>query len=457
VQRLSLTLIALALSAVAGCSGSSPGSPATSSGSAPASPTRPAPSPTVVAANWPTYHGSNDRAGSADGPVLAGRLRVAASVKVDGKVYAQPLVVNGLAIVATEHNTISAIRPGSGQVVWRVHLADPVPLSDLPCGNIDPTGITGTPAYDAATGLVFAATETTDSRHALVAIDARSGRVNWRRDLDVLPNRDRHTEQQRGALLVSSGRVYVPFGGRDGDCGNYVGYVVAIPTNGAGAEMHYAVPTRREAGMWAPPGPVVGPRGDIYVASGNGAEVGNRYDDSDSVIRLSATLQRTALFAPTTWPQDNQQDLDLGSMSPAVVGDQIVIAGKRGTVYLLDANLGGVGGELATLSGCAAYGGAAVRGNLVVLPCSDGLRALRVQNGKLAWLWHNGSTKGSPLIVGTDVYAFDGDDLVQMPLSTGKVRRRVHVGSVTRFTTPVPTGDAVLVATTSKLVTVVGS
>ena len=44
---------------------------------------------------------------------------------------------------------------------WRTHVADPVPAAALPCGNITPTvGITGTPAYDAATGQVFAVATT---------------------------------------------------------------------------------------------------------------------------------------------------------------------------------------------------------------------------------------------------------------------------------------------------------
>src|SRR5690242_21541856 len=41
----------------------------------------------------------------------------------------------------------------------------PQPLSGLPCGNIDPLGITGTPAYDATTGSVFVVAETRSEEH----------------------------------------------------------------------------------------------------------------------------------------------------------------------------------------------------------------------------------------------------------------------------------------------------
>ena len=387
---------------------------------------------------------------------MLSKLRVAASVRLDAAAYAQPIVAVGLVIVATENDTVYGIRPASHTIAWRTHLATATRRSDLPCGNIDPSGITGTPAYDGSTGSVFVVTESGDAHHTLVAVDARSGAVRWRRDLDILGNRDRHAEQQRGALLVQNGRVYVPFGGRFGDCGNYVGYLASVPVTGNGVVSTYAVPTAREAGMWAAPGPVVGPGGDIYVASGNGAELGGNYDGSDSVIRLTSSLHKVALFAPSSWAQDNADDLDLGSMSPAVVGDKLVIAGKRGTVYLLSSSLGGVGGQLATLSGCAAYGGAAVTANVVVLPCNDGLRAVAVSGNQMHWLWRASGTMGSPIVCRGVLYAFDGSSLAELSLS-GRVLHRVHVGDVTRFTTPVPVGNSVVVATTSHVVFVASS
>ena len=449
----------------AGCSGgsgnssSAPSSPppaASPSSSTPGKAPSTSPPAGQAAPDWPTYHGGNDRAGNAVTLALRGALRVARSLPLDGAAYAQPIVVAGNIIVATEHDTVYSVSAATGSLNWRRQLGSPTPRSALPCGNIDPSGITGSPAYDARTHLVFVVTETSDAHHTLVALDAGTGALRWQRNVDVLSNRDRHAEQERGALLVAGGRVYVAFGGRLGDCGNYVGYVVASAVTGTGPLLHYEIPTAREAGIWASPGPVVGPGGDIYIASGNGAEVGGRYDGSDSVVRLSSTLQRKALFAPSTWPQDNAADLDLGSMSPAIVGNNLVVAGKRGVVYLLSAALGGVGGERATLSGCAGFGGAAVRGTLVVLPCSDGLRALRVTGASMHWLWRAGSVQGSPLIAGDAVFGFDGSNLVELSLSDGHTRARVHVGTVTRFTTPVPLGNAIVVATTSRLVTIVG-
>src|SRR2546421_6404792 len=53
-------------------------------------------------------------------------------------------------------------------------------------------------------------------------------------------------------------------------------------------------PTRsqpRAWGAWAPPGPVVDSEGRLYVAVGNGAATSGDWDRSDSVLRLSPTLQ----------------------------------------------------------------------------------------------------------------------------------------------------------------------
>lgn len=55
--------------------------------------------------------------------------------------------------------------------------------SELTCGNIDPLGITGTPAYGQASGLIFTVAETQGGRHTLAGVDLASGAVVLRRAL----------------------------------------------------------------------------------------------------------------------------------------------------------------------------------------------------------------------------------------------------------------------------------
>ena len=460
-RPIAFALVALAASSCTSTTSTpraQPSSPARTSATTAPTQTQQASRPPSLP-DWPTYHGRDDRSGAADADPLRPPLTVAWRKRLDGKLYAQPIVAAGQVIAATENNTLYALDPRTGAARWSRHLAPPARLANLPCGNIDPSGITGTPAYDARSGLVFAVTESTNARHVLWGVAARTGKVRWRRSVDVASGRDPKAQQERGAVLVTGGRVVVAFGGRYGDCGNYVGYVVSVATDGGGSTHVYAVPTAREAGIWAAAGPIVGPGGDIYVASGNGAEVGGRYDGSDSVIRLSSTLQRKEFFAPSVWSQDNAEDLDLGAMSPVAVGDRVVIAGKRGVVYLLDATLGGIGGQVASIDGCAGYGGGAVAGATAYLPCASGVRALAVtSSGRLRWLWGPVSGLLSPALARGVVYALDQNDgaLVELDARTGHRRGAVAVGTVTRFATPAPVGRCVFVGTTSGVVAVVG-
>jgi outer membrane protein assembly factor BamB len=393
---------------------------------------------------------------------VPGTLRHSWQRKLDGAVYGEPLVVGTTLIVATENDTVYGLNASNGKRRWRTHLGTPAPLSSLPCGDIDPLGITGTPAYDSKTGSVFTVAETTGGRHTLWALNAKTGHRRWHKPMDVVKNRQRDAEQERSAVLVTSGRVITTYGGLDGDCANYVGYVTSTPTNGKGKTRHYAVPTSREAGMWSPAGPVAGQNGNVYVASGNGAETQGKWDKSDSVTELTPkSLHRVGVFAPSTWPQDNIQDLDLGSSSPVPVDHRLVIAGKRGTVYLLKPSLGGVGSNLTSLAGCHAFGGAAVTGHTVLMPCKgeNAIRALRVGRHSLKWSWTASKVYSTPVIAGKRVYAADpgSGDLVVLRLSDGKVLRRLSVGSLPHFPSETVDGGRVFVGTLSGVTSFKGS
>lgn len=402
-------------------------------------------------ADWPTYHRTNDRAGRVL-PHSPSGLKAAWSKKLTGAVYGEPLVVGSTMVVATERNYVYGLDARTGAQRWRAQLGTPQPRSGLPCGNIDPLGITGTPAYDSATGSVFVAAETQGGTHTLWALDATTGARRWQRNLDTQTNRNKLAEQQRSALLVTHGRVITTFGGLAGDCGNYVGYATSVATDGSGSTTSYAVPTAREAGMWATSGPVEGANGDVYVASGNGAEVDGTWDGSDSVIELDpVTMRRVAVFAPSTWKDDNRRDLDLGSSSPVPVPavDRVVIAGKRAVVYLLKPSLGGIGSDLDQVSGCKAFSGAAVTGTTVLLPCrgETKIRALKVGSSKLSWSWTRSSAYGSPVIAGNRVFLANtvSGNLVVLRLSDGAVIGRHKVGNLPHFSSVVVSGDYVFV------------
>jgi outer membrane protein assembly factor BamB len=407
--------------------------------------------------DWTTYHRDNARTGYLARMADPTRLTQTWSTPLDGAVYGQPLVVGDRVLVATEADSLYALSLPTGQVQWRANAGEPVPLSELPCGNIDPLGITGTPVYDPGTGLVFAVAEVTGPAHVLVGVEVRTGRVRVRRLVDP-PGADPRPHQQRAALALSRGRVYVAYGGLFGDCGDYHGQVVASRTDGRGPLQAFRVPTSREGGIWGASGPAVDGRGRLYVAVGNGAATGGEWDRSDSVLRLSPDLRLEDGFAPTRWPQDNAADADLGSMGPLLLpGGLVFAAGKSGLGYLLRADhLGGVGGQLLERSVCAAFGGAAAVGSVLYVPCTDGLRQVRVGPGtRLDLGWQApGAISGSPVIGGHTVYSLDpaGGVLYALDADRGTARTSAPVGQTSRFATPTLTGGLVLVGTLTGVV-----
>jgi PQQ-like domain len=392
-------------------------------------------------------------------PPVHGAPRVVLSLRLDGEVYASPIVANGITVVATEHDSVYGF-DDSGRQLWHSVLGAPAPKADLPCGNIDPLGITGTPVYDAATGLVYAVAEhASPVRHELVALRVGDGTVSWRSSVD-LPGVDARAMQQRGALTIADGRVWVPFGGLAGDCAQYKGRVVAMALDGSGSPSAYTVPTSREAGIWTPPGPTVDAAGHLFVSVGNGeAGVGDAYDHSDSVLELDGTSLVDS-FSPSTWATDNDADLDLGSQGPALVEDRwVFVAGKSGTAYVLRyGHLGGIGGQVSSSDVCASFGGTAVSGDVVYVPCTDGVRAVRIgADGTLTVWWHADSNiTGSPVLGGGRVWALDpkAGRLFALDPATGRVDEQVVVGVTSRFSTPALHGPFVLIPANAGLVVV---
>lgn len=413
----------------------------------------------AAAADWTTYHRDNQRTGVATGLAPLRTLSRAWETKLDGAVYGQPLVVGDRVFAGTENNTVYALDAANGRVLWSAHIGPPMPRSKLPCGNIDPLGITSTMVYDPATKLVFALAELDGGKHVLVSVDAATGAVREQRAAEP-PKGDRVAHQQRSALNLLDGRVYIAFGGLAGDCAAYIGSVIALPTTGDAPVISYAIPTTREAGIWAPGGgTLVGDK--LMYPVGNG-ESTSGYDGSDSVIALDRDLKLLDRFSPTTWFDDNAGDLDLGSMTPAVVGSYVFIAGKRGIGYTLKANhLGGIGGQVAQARVCQAYGGAAVSGDTIYVPCTDGPRAVTVDPaGAIKVGWHASvRARGSPVVGGGAVWVVDyaAGELYALDLATGAVRQHLTIGASPHFTSPTLARDHAYVGTMTGVVAVAGA
>jgi outer membrane protein assembly factor BamB len=392
-------------------------------------------------ANWPTYHATLARTGvDTTSPGLSGFHRTWTH-QFDGQVYAEPLAVGSRVYVATENNTVYALNAQSGHVAWKRHLGTPVQASTLPCGNIEPvTGITGTPAISG--GSLYVTAFLSGSRHVLFGLRLHGGKIRLKRNVDA-PGSDPRVHQERSALSVANGRVYVPFGGLYGDCGNYKGRVVSVKTRGKPKRRVFTVGVHREGGIWAPSGAAVDGAGNLFVVTGNG-DATSGFDYGNSVIRLTPKLKQADFYRAPNSPQLNQSDTDLGSVGPTLLGnDRLFVVGKEGLGILLSAShLGGTGGQLFSQNVCGgAFGGLAYQAPFVYVPCTGGLYALRLSGNSFNTAWHTGSSAGPPIVAGGVVWTIDsGATLHGYAADTGAPVVSVDLGSVGHFPTPAAGG-----------------
>ena len=173
----SAVIVAAAILLVTACDRAKPLQPGPVPSERVVSPAPDSSSPPLADGDWPTYHKDNTRTGlPADFPAPRA-LSQAWKATLDGAVYGQPLVIGDTVYAATEHDTVYALAADSGKVRWSTHVGEPMPRSQLPCGNVNPLGITSTMVYDPDTRLVFALAETAGAHHTLFGLDAATGAV----------------------------------------------------------------------------------------------------------------------------------------------------------------------------------------------------------------------------------------------------------------------------------------
>ncbi len=404
--------------------------------------------------SWIEYHADDGHSGAVSAPPLTPAQTSWVSPSLDGNVYAEPLYADGLVLAATTNDTVYGLDPTTGAVRWSTHVATPARLSQLPCGDVDPLGILSTPVVDAAAHRIFVVAEEQAGngvQHELVGLDTTTGAIATRQVVDPA-GMNVIAQQQRGALLLDAGRVIVPFGGLDGDCGQYHGWLVAANETGSGGLLSYHTPGN-EVGMWAAGGPVQDSAGNVYAATGNGSS-GTTYDQGNSVLKLSPTLQLLDSFAEPNWAADNRADADLGSAGPILVGNGLLYeSGKPGRGYLVDtSHLGGIGGQRFDGDiGCASFGAEAFSAGVLYVSCDNGpIKAFSVDANAATFapLWTSDANGGPPIVAGGAVWAEDagGGTLYAINPATGATMQSFSTGHAERFVTPMVTGNEVVVA-----------
>ncbi|MGD0454359.1 MAG: Ig-like domain repeat protein [Solirubrobacteraceae bacterium] len=437
---------------------------------------------------WTTYRHDTERSGidpESTSPLPPAQLWQTGTL--DGSIYTEPLVYGSQVYVATENDTIYSLDAATGAIAWEAHLGTPVPSTQLPCGDIEPTvGITGTPVIDPATKTIYAVTDTWDGthaesiRHMLVALELGTGAMRPGFPIDVdppFPSGGSAAEQlQRAALALDGNEVVIGYGGNDGDCATYWGWLVGAPESGAGPLRSYQVDSKSgddEGAIWgAGNGPADDSSGDLYAATGNGTS-GPTYDYGDSVLKLDSNLELLEAWAPADWQKLDEHDQDLGSSDPVLLPDELAFEiGKQGVGVLLHTDaLGGVGAaptaELGVCGGSwggGIYVAASASAGTLYVTCSDGLNAVSVSalgsaepklSADASWKV-DGNAVGPPIFAGGLVWvaSYEGKPgyLYGLDPSTGAVKFESNLGSFEHFSTP-GAGDGRLFAANGNKVT----
>ena len=159
-----------------------------------------------------------------------------------------------MVIAVTESNNVYALNATTGAIVWQRNLGTAV-TSGLPCGNINPLGITATPVVDLASRSLFLNAEVSGSGHQIFSLNVDTGATNagWPVTVSTavsgFDSIGRKVHELRSASWATL--VYVPYGGRFGDCGSYRGRLVGVQINNPATVMNWATTATKSRDLGA--------------------------------------------------------------------------------------------------------------------------------------------------------------------------------------------------------------
>ena len=357
-------------------------------------------------------------------------------VSLPGTVDSSPIYLHGVTVAGAAHDTIVvtttygktlALDASSGAVLWTF---TPRGYSRL-AGTSQIT--TASPIADPDRHFVYAASPDGEI-HKLALIDGSEAR-GW----PVSITRDATHEKLAAALNIDGPDILVATGGYLGDAPPYQGHVVLIGrADGSVKGVFNTLCAGRRAlilpsscpssdsAILSRGGPVVEPGGRrILIDTGNAPWNGTS-DFGDSVLELTFPgLRLRQAFTPVNQQELNENDTDLGSSAPALLGhNRIVVAGKDGIMRVLalsglngsppsahHTKLGGEvqrlqipgGGQLFTAPAVWRHAGSTT----MFLADADGTGAYALRRGRLKKLWVNQTPGTSPILAGGLLYVYD--------------------------------------------------
>lgn len=364
---------------------------------------------------------------------------------VDGQIFAQPLyaanvtianVTHDVAYVATEHDSVYAFDADANpcQILWQVSFINPaagitsVPASDIPAQtDIAPEiGITGTPVIDSSTATLYvvAKTKTIASgspvySQKLHALDLTTGAEKFGGPATIQATLNSGTltfdsmgltQNQRSALLLAGGNVYVAFDSYS-DTDPFHGWLFAY--NAADLQTAPAVfittPNGSHGGIGESGAALSADgNGKVFAATSDGTFDANSggSDYAETLLKLQTNAAAASFTVADSFTPWNEATLNFtqryfGSTGVLLLPDSaggavpLAIAGSEaGSLYVVNRNslggftLGGPDKVVQTLSlGASIFGTPAywaANNTVYVAAAGDNLRALALSSGMLS-------------------------------------------------------------------------
>jgi hypothetical protein len=314
------------------------------------------------------------------------------SCPIDGYAYAQPLYVPNLAIpgdktrnvvfVATEKDLVYAFDADASPCVqlWKAILipsgseAVPTPNFDITNTDIVPfVGITGTPVINISAFALYVVAKTmvpgtplnpnAEYAQQLYALNLATGQQRQSVGIQVVPASSPQLgfsslrENQRAALLLDNGNVYIAFASHGGE-GDYHGWLLGYDSTSLSSlpTVLNATPNAAQGGIWqSGGGPSADANHNVFVETGEGPpNLGVNYSDSFVRLATSGGLSVADYFTPCDQPlgppASPDRTLHSASSAPVLLDPagpasepHLLVGGtKEGLLYILNRDhLGG--------------------------------------------------------------------------------------------------------------------
>lgn len=125
----------------------------------------------VVDPTWTQF-----RMGPQNNAVLDGTLQAAWRLETGGQISASPTIVDDTLFIGNNNGSLYAVDIGTGKVVWKAHVTNPLMSAPLVYGDVvivgegDPTSRTSSPSEPVSVG---------QGPSAVIAFDRSTGNVRW--------------------------------------------------------------------------------------------------------------------------------------------------------------------------------------------------------------------------------------------------------------------------------------